>query len=82
MIRRIDYTDSYTIQIFLRKLNKNLHWMSTKVDGVTTGLIPLLSAEDFLLFCFRRMENQSRENQTRFCSLSLTTPPPAPDSVP
>ena len=49
-----------------------LHWRSTKVLGDTVVVRSLVSAGDFLLLCFLLMENQSLENQTRFCSLSLT----------
>ena len=55
----------------------NLHWMSARADDVAGLLMPFVSVADpFFLFCFRRIENHRRENQTRFCSLSLTTPPP------
>ena len=55
----------------------NLHCISTRAEGAS-GLV--ISCADFLLFCFLRMENHNLENQTRFCSLSLTTelPPGAP----
>ena len=49
-----------------------LHWRSTKVLGDTVVVRSLVSAGDFLLLCFLLIENQSLENQTRFCSLSLT----------
>jgi len=53
--------------------------MSTRVDGETVVVMdPLLSEDDFLLFCFRLIENHNLENQTRFCSLSLTTLAPLP----
>ena len=55
----------------------DLHCISTRAEGASGFVI---SCTDFLLFCFLRMENHNLENQTRFCSLSLTTelPPGAP----